>query len=118
VRIDDDPLDDAKSVAQHHIGGFASHTGQRDEILHAAIFLEQLSRDPIHEDVSTLCRKYRGHQHFKWGGEGERSPRIRVQAPQLTRMAVTCSGDPGDGPAYVGGVTSFIAFSRAFFRLL
>jgi hypothetical protein len=29
VRIDYDPLDNAKSVAQHHVGGFASHTGQR-----------------------------------------------------------------------------------------
>ncbi len=36
VRIDDDPLDDAKSIAQHHVGGFASHTGQREEILHRA----------------------------------------------------------------------------------
>jgi len=36
VRIDDDALDDAKSVAQHHIGGFASHTGQRYEILYPA----------------------------------------------------------------------------------
>ena len=29
VRIDCYPLDDAKSVAQHHVGGFASHAGQR-----------------------------------------------------------------------------------------
>ena len=29
VRIDYYPLDDAKSAAQHHVGGFASHTGQR-----------------------------------------------------------------------------------------
>ena len=36
VRIDYYPHDDAKSAAQHHVGGFASHTGQRYESLHRA----------------------------------------------------------------------------------